>query len=198
MDLMKRGIYTSLFVVGAVLLLTGCSKTPQIINTTPERTKVSELLDGSGSTPATDITLIELTDPALFSFLKTNSEYQMPSSSRNLLPGEEKKVGKLVKMTSNSKHKTSGSMQIDLGENGYILKVTDFSYNGACGPINFGLSVKSTPMVPIYSYPSIPGAVSAQSYDYIIPSTINLLQFDSVTLYCQNDKKTPSSVTMFN
>ena len=192
---MAKRLYLYMFVVCMGFILTGCNKAPAIIQTTTEKTKVTDLLSDNGSKPATDITLMELTDPALYSFLNSSSDYQKPSSARNLLPGEEKKVGKLISLNKNRKFNIAGSAQIDLADTGYVLKVNGFSYNGECGSVYFGLGLMQSPTKPIFVYPNITGSVQDQSYDYVIPNNINLIQFDSLNIYCSNQEDPVSSST---
>lgn len=181
--------------LGLMLALSGCSnKTPAIVSSTPQPTKVAQYINSTDSTLTQEIPLMQLTDPALYSYLQASSQQATSAQATNMLPEEKKKVGKLKTFNDNSEQGLSGTAQIISNDQGYLITINQFSYNGKCGNIYFGLSVANSPKNPIQTFPAFSGPLTDQTMSFQIPSNITLLQFDLLNIYCVSEENPISSV----
>lgn len=181
-----------MFVLMAVVLF-GCNKAPQVSATpTPASTKIIQNTNDSNA----PISRLELTDPALFHYLNQGGTVSGTSNNSANLDSGAKKLNKLVAISEDRTNGIKGSAQIINTQNIFVIKVSGFSYNGKCGQISLGLAVNGLPKQPIYKFDPITTAQDNTQFDLQIPPNIDLIQFNSLNIYCPNSSS-PVSITQF-
>ena len=188
---MKKVLLILIVLMPQVLF--GCNKGTQAIATpTPTASKIIQNTNDSSA----PIQRLELTDPALYNFLSQGGTFSSTSNTSSNLSSTSKKLNKLSQISTDKTNGISGSMQIVNSENIYIIKIADFNYNGKCGQITFGLGVNRLPKQPIYKFSPISSVQTNVQFDLQIPSNIDLIQFDTINIYCSN-QESPVSITQF-
>lgn len=174
------------------LVLFGCNKAPQVTSTpTPTSSKIIQNTNDS-SVP---IERLELTDPVLYHFLSQSGTLSKTDTSSNL-PSGSQKLNKLLGISTDRTNGINGLMQIIRSGDAYILKISDFSYSGKCGQITFGLGVNRSQTEPVHRFSPTSGAQTKAEIEFQIPSSLGLIEFDSMNIYC-GDRDIPISRTQF-
>jgi len=188
---MKKTLIVAVVLMGPVLF--GCNKAKEVVtSTTPTTSKILQNANDSSA----PIQRLELTDPVLYEYLTQSGIVTGFSNASANLPTGSQKLNKLVQIGEDTVNKINGTMQIVSSGNIYLIKVANFNYNGKCGQITFALGVNSLPKSPIHEFTPISGPQSNAQFELQIPSSIDLIQFDTVNIYCP-DQEMPVSRTRF-
>ena len=178
---MKKAVF--LIVVASAFLLVGCSSSNNTATATKTATPSQEISNVDPLLRQDGFVRYQLTDPALFAYLEERGKTTTDTSSSLVTPQEQKKIGLVVSFRKASKYNISGSATVVSATK---IKVSLFTYNGACGAIQIGLVNKNSPTKPIATVKEIPAAVDQSEFSFDIPSNLTLLKFDSIGVYCPN------------
>lgn len=175
-----------------VPVMFGCNKAPQATSTpTPTSSKIIQNTNDASA----PIQRLELTDPILYHFLSQSGKLSNTDTSSNL-PSGSQKLNKLLQISTDRVNGISGLTQIIRSADAYILKISDFNYNGKCGQITFALGVNRSQTEPVHRFSPTSGAQTKAEIEFQIPSSLGLIEFDSMNIYCP-DQKIPVSRTQF-
>lgn len=190
---MKKGVL--LAVVISAVFLVGCSKnqtntqaTATPVSTDQEATNIDPTLSQDG------YNRMQLTDPALYSYLEKQELSGVNSNTGTTSSSEQKKIGRTVSFQKAYKYGIAGSATVVSASK---IKVGQFTYNGGCGPIKISLVINNNLSSPIATVKEIGAAVSASQFDIEIPSNLDLTKFDSLGIYCP-DAAEPVSMADFS
>lgn len=178
---MKK-IYFVFFVLMITPLLAGCSSSSNNSTATAvaETTKIT--VDSSDSTQATE--RINITDPALASYLSDKGISSSGSDLPTLTNEERAKIGLTAQIKNSEKYGISGTAQIVSQS---VISLKNFSFNGACLPLLVYLIRTNSPEAPLTKIKEISAPVSGTDISLSIPSNIALTNFDAVGFYCSDN-----------
>ncbi len=176
-------------VVGISMLLFGCSSSNSQTQATATPTPSQQNSEANPLLSTFDGNTMILTDPVLYEYLQGKNKVQAAATA-TVDAAAQKKIGATVKLSKSSKYGIDG--QVTIISTGTI-RFTNFSYNGGCGALTAKLTIKPSEKVIAILSPSFSTPISSQSVDFSIPSSVSLLQFDSITLFCQNKEDSVSS-----
>jgi outer membrane biogenesis lipoprotein LolB len=191
---MKKGVL--LAVIVSAFFLVGCSGGG---NTATQATP-TPTTQNTGQTNNIDPTLSQggydrllLTDPALYSYLKKQELTGVNTDTGTTNSTDQRKIGRTSSFQKAYKYGISGSATI---VSAYKIRVGNFTYNGACGPVKIGLVINNNLSKPLATVKEINAAVSSSQFDIEVPSNLSLSQFDSLGIYCP-DAAEPVSTADF-
>lgn len=183
-----------LLIVLAPLVLTGCSSKSS--NTTSTSSTLSqnsgqEISDIEPTLKQTGFVRQQLTDPILYSYLQaTNKGSTEFVQGGNLAQAALARVGRQGNFSKKQKYEFSGIVQIVSVDK---LAFKSITYNGGCGLISFNPTNSTNFTKPFSSVYNLQSAVSGANFEASIPSTLNLTQFDSISVFCSNNPEEPIS-----
>ena len=183
-------------ILALPLMLAGCSSknTTNTTQVTPTSSG-QEISDIEPTLKQTGFDRLQLTDPILFSYLEASNKGSGNFlSANNASQTELAKIGKQASFAKKQKYNISGLVQI-LSTTKLAFK--SFSYNGSCGTITINPTISTNiknPFAPVYS---IQAPLSGSNFEADLPSNLNLLQFDSISIFCSNKPEEPVSTAFF-
>jgi len=188
---MKKAIHAIVIVLA--LALSGCSGGGSDTSSpTKPDSSGEEISDVDPGLTQSGYYRDELTDPALYDYLSKQSGGV--TNPGVVVPGEgSDKIGKSANFDKNRKYEITGVAQIISANK---IRVSSFNYNGACGPVYFGLALRANEEKPLANLKEISSAQSGSSFDLAIPSNISLIQFELLNIYCYTDEE-PVSTAKF-
>jgi len=190
---MKKSVY--LLILALPIMLVGCSSknTSSTTQTTPTSSG-QEISDIEPTLKQTGFDRLQLTDPILFNYVQAGNKGSGNFLTNNASQAELAKVGKQASFAKKQKYNISGLVQI-LSTTKLAFK--SFSYNGSCGTITINPTISTNtknPFAPVYS---LQAPLSSSDFEADIPSNLNLLQFDSISIFCSNKPEEPVSSAFF-
>lgn len=184
-----------LLVLVLPFVFTGCSSNNNTATTqAPPVSSGQEISDIEPTLKQTGFDRLQLTDPILFSYIEAEDKGGGDFLTDNASQAELARVGRQATFAKKIKYNISGIVQI-LSTTKLAFK--SFSYNGSCGIITINPTISTNtknPFAPIYS---IQAPLSASDFEADIPSNLNLLQFDSISIFCSNKPEEPVSTAFF-
>lgn len=172
----------------------GCSsKDTTTAQVTPTPNQQNSEVDPLLSKKGFDGNMMILTDPVLYSYIQ-GKQTSATSTTTTIDPTIQKKIGTLAQFAKISKYGLSGRAEIVGAQ---LIRITEFNYNGGCGALTTKLTLLSANNDAIATVePTISTPQSNTSFDITIPNNITLIQFDAISLYCQNQQEPVSSVEL--
>jgi len=169
-------------VITLAVVVAGCSSNNKQVQTgITQVPQAQELSDIDPTLTKDGFIRVELTDPALYSYLQNQGKSAVNSNSTTVSADEQKKIGRTVAFQKAYKYGIAGSVTVASVDK---IKVGQFTYNGGCGGIKIGLIINSNPTHPLAYVKEIAAAVSSSQFDITIPSNLSLTKFDSLAIFC--------------
>ena len=124
----------------------------------------------------------QITDPALYDY---NQKTGSGLSSEGFRPIEGvSKVGLSRTLSKYNKYNLQGIAQIISDSK---IRVSNFSYNGGCGPIKFGLALNNKVEKPLAIIKELSSPMDNATFEMTIPGNISLIQFELLAIYCPTE-----------
>jgi outer membrane biogenesis lipoprotein LolB len=185
-------------VVLAVVLafsLFGCSSSKEVdtaATATPnqQNSEVDPLLEKRGF----DGNSMIITDSVLYDYLKSKETSVSASATATVDPAIQKKIGTIESFENVRKYNISGKINI-ISSN--TIRISEFNYNGGCGSLSIKLTLSTSKNTALATVsPIITTARTSDTFDITVPSNLTLVQFDQVSLYCQDQDDPISSASI--
>lgn len=171
-----------LVVVVSAVFLAGCSsKTPSVTVTITPAASAQDQSNIDPTLSQDGFIRVQLTDPALYSYLQTKGLSTVSDNTSTITPEEQKKIGRTVAFQKAYKYGIAGSATVISATK---IQVGQFTYNGGCGAIKIGLIINNNPTASLATVKQIAAAVSSSQFDIDIPSNLTLTKFDSLAIFC--------------